>query len=167
MSVVAVPSVQCESWTVTVALWLDRLPLGGWEAEVQSLTSAPWGYKQEAQGPGHSACYLPNRIKLRLCQTAILKGRDVCKSYDFKNKVNVLMSYLSCASSHTFNVLFSAYCMTLYGICQWDLTSTNCERFYTTLRKAVWRINRLKPRTHNDLLHDVNVETINFLPSAQ
>ncbi len=42
--------------------------------------------------------------------------------YDFNNKVNMLMSYFSCASSHTLNVLFSAYCMALYGICLWDLT---------------------------------------------
>ncbi len=81
--------------------------------------------------------------------------------YDFNNKVNKLMSYFSCASSHTLNVLVSAYCMALHGICLWDLTSTHCERVYTTRRKTVWRITRFNPRAHNDLLHDIiNVKPI-------
>ncbi len=80
-------------------------------------------------------------------------------AYDFNNnlKVNMLMSYFICASHHTLSI----YCMSLYETCLWDLTSTHCERFYTTWRKAVRRINRLNPRIHNDLLHSIiNVKPI-------
>ncbi len=34
--------------------------------------------------------------------------------YHFNNAVNMPMSYFSCSSSHTLNVLFSAYVFTMY-----------------------------------------------------
>ncbi len=85
--------------------------------------------------------------------------------YDFNNKVYMLMSHFSYASSHTLNVLFAACCMSLYVICLWDLTSTHCESFYTTWKKPLEGINRLNPRSHSDLLHDIIND--NFLPRVQ
>ncbi len=57
---------------------------------------------------------------------------------DFQRKVNVLMRtlYFKFINSDVLATdCFKTYCMPLYGSVLWDLTDTNCERFYTAWRK--------------------------------
>ena len=71
---------------------------------------------------------------------------------DFQKKVNVLMCNFKFINSDVLNCLFKTYCMPLYGSVLWDLTDTNCERFYTAWRKAIRRIWKISPQTHSALL---------------
>ena len=71
---------------------------------------------------------------------------------DLQRKVNVLMCNFKFTNSDVLNCLFKTYCMPLYGSVLWDLTDTNCERFYTAWRKAIRRVWKISPQTHCVLL---------------
>ena len=45
--------------------------------------------------------------------------------------------------------------MSVYGSQLWDLSSTECNRFYVVWRKAVRKLLGLPMRTHCDLLHEI------------
>ncbi len=93
------------------------------------------------------AKHIGNIIGLDSKAEAIMHGVT-----DFQRKVNVLMCNFKFTNGDVLHFLFKTYCMPLYGSVLWDLTDTNCERFYTACRKAIRRVWKISPQTHCVLL---------------
>ena len=76
---------------------------------------------------------------------------------DLNCRLNNLLADFSHCDSKTLSVLFRTYCMNVYGSQIWAFNKTYLNKFYVAWRKAIRRIWKLPYRTHNNLLHLINL----------
>lgn len=72
---------------------------------------------------------------------------------DFYRRYNVLQASFKYTNVSVKYKLFKTYCKPLYGCQLWDLSSKDCQLFYTAWRKCIRGLFGISGRTHNHLLH--------------
>ena len=75
---------------------------------------------------------------------------------DLNCRLNCLLADFSHCDSSTLSVLFTTYCMNVYGSQMWSYNNKSVEPFYTAWRKAIRIIWKISYRTHNNLVHRIN-----------
>ena len=76
---------------------------------------------------------------------------------DLNCRLNNLLADFSHCDSKTLSVLFRTYCMNVYGSQIWAFNKTYLNKFYVAWRKPIRRFWKLPYRTHNNLLHLINL----------
>ena len=76
---------------------------------------------------------------------------------DLNCRLNNFLAGFSHCDSKTLSVLFRTYCMNVYGSQIWAFNKTFLNKLYVAWRKAIRRIQKLPYRTHNNLLHLINL----------
>ena len=74
---------------------------------------------------------------------------------DFYARVNMLLSNFPNVFPWIKYKLFKSFCMPLYGVQLWDLSSNRIQSFYVAWRKCIRRLLNLPYRTHCKLLNMV------------
>ena len=76
---------------------------------------------------------------------------------DLNCRLNNLLADFSHCNSDTLSTLFNSYCMNVYGCQLWKFNGKHINTFFTAWRKAVRRIWKIPFRSHNKLVHLINV----------
>ena len=71
-------------------------------------------------------------------------------------RLNNLLYEFSHCDSGTLSTLFRSYCLNIYGCRTWRYNSNYVDTFYTTWRKAIFRVWKIPHRMHNKLVHLIN-----------
>ena len=73
-------------------------------------------------------------------------------------RTNYLLSDLSFTESYTVSTLFNSVCMNLYSCQTWRFNNKkHLKAIHVAWRKCIRCIWKFKSKTHNDLLHHINV----------
>ena len=96
----------------------------------------------------HSFSHLGHIITADLNDREDILHRRNC----FIGQVNNMLCFFSKLDSTVRSMLFSTYCSSRYGCELWSLDNSCINEFGTAWRKAVRRVLKLPPDTHNSLI---------------
>ena len=72
-------------------------------------------------------------------------------------RFNNVFAESSDCDSGTLSTLFKTYCMNIYECQIWRYNGNYLDTFYTIWRKAIRRVWKIPYRTHNNLVHLINI----------